>query len=147
MAILRQSPFRQLRKLERQLDDLVGGSDGETNDRNAGLTRWSPRVDVYEEGNDLVFQLDVPGINKDNLDVSVDNNQLVISGERREEKDVEDKNRNYFRSERVYGTFQRSFALPETVDADQIDASYDDGVLKIRAPRTEQATSQQVQIE
>lgn len=146
MAILRSSPFRQLRELERQLDDLMRDGDQDNKNNSQAITGWSPRVDVYEESDDLVFEVDAPGIHKDDLDVSIEDNRLTISGERREEKNVEEEDRNYFRSERVYGQFQRSFALPDAVDAEQVQASYDDGVLTVRAPRVEESTSQNVQI-
>lgn len=146
MAILRRSPFRQLRELERQLDDLIRNGDQDEQDQSQAITGWSPRVDVYEQNDELVFEVDAPGIHKDDLDVSIEDNRLTISGERREEKNVEDSDRNYFRSERVYGQFQRSFALPDAIDADQVAASYDDGVLTVRAPKVEDSTTQSVQI-
>lgn len=147
MAILRRSPFRQLRELERQLDDIFREGEQEDQNGSQALTGWSPRVDVYEEGDELVFEVDAPGLHKDDLDVSIEDNRLTIGGERREEKDVEDSERNYFRSERVYGQFQRSFALPDNVDAEQISANYENGVLTVRAPRTEESRSQSVQID
>ncbi len=149
MAILRRSPFRQLRELERQLDDLVRGGDSEVqeSESSSAISSWSPRVDVYEEGDEIVFDLDAPGMEKDDLDVSLEKNRLTISGERREERDVEVEDRNYLRSERVYGTFKRSFALPDSVEADDVSANYEDGVLTVKAPKSESSTSQSVQIE
>jgi HSP20 family protein len=102
---------------------------------------------VYEDNNDLVFEVDTPGVSKDDLDVSLEDNRLVIQGERREEKDVEEEERNYFRSERVYGTFQRSFRLPKNVNADEITANYDGGVLRVRVPKNEEASTQSIQIQ
>lgn len=149
MALLRRGPFRTLRQLERQLDDLVPGEDGDQDqpETSRSLSRWSPRADVYEDNNDLVFEVDAPGVNKDDLDVSLEDNRLVIQGERREEKDVEEEERNYFRSERVYGTFQRSFRLPKNVNADEITANYDGGVLRVRVPKSEEASTQSIQIQ
>jgi HSP20 family protein len=149
MAILRRGPFRQIRELERQLDDLVSGESGDR-DRNGdstALTSWSPRVDVYEEGDNLVFELDAPGLNKDDLDVSIEDNRLTVTGERREEKNVEDEDRNYFRSERVYGKFKRSFALPDSIDHEAISANYDNGVLKVTAPQTAESSTKSIQVE
>lgn len=148
MAILRRGPFRQLRKLERQLDDLFAGdTEVEDQESSPSLTDWSPRVDVYEENDELVFEVDAPGINKDDLDVSINDNRLQISGERREERDVDEEARNYFRAERVYGSFKRSFALPDRAgDPDQINARYEDGVLTVRVPRMEESTSESIQI-
>ncbi|MFB6344675.1 MAG: Hsp20/alpha crystallin family protein [bacterium] len=146
MAILRRNPFRKLRDLERQLDDMFRKEESDDTNGSQAISGWSPRVDVYEEGNDLVFELDAPGLHKDDLDVSIEDNRLTIRGERREEKDVEDEDRNYYRSERIYGQFQRSFALPDKVEASEIDASYDDGVLTVRAPQTAESTSESIQI-
>ncbi len=149
MAILRRGPFRTLRQLERQLDDLVpGGDDDQDNPgANGSLSRWNPRADVYEDESDLVFELDTPGVNKDDLEVNLEDNRLIIQGERREEKEIQEEDRNYLRSERVYGTFQRSFRLPENVEADEITANFDDGVLRVRVPATERTSSQSIQIQ
>lgn len=147
MAILRRGPMRTLRELEQQLDDAFSGNGDERDDRSStALTQWSPRVDVYEDGDDLVFELDAPGVKRDNLDVNLDENRLTVSGERREEKSVEDDERNYFRSERVYGQFKRSFALPEAVDTEEIEATLDEGVLTIRVPKREGSPSRSIEI-
>lgn len=149
MAILRRGPFRTLRQLERQLDDLVPGEDDEQNqpETTRSLSRWSPRADVYEDDSGLVFEVDAPGVSKGDLDVNLEDNRLTVEGERREEKDVEGEDRNYIRSERVYGTFQRSFQLPKNVKAEEITANFDDGVLRIRVPKPEEATTRSIQIQ
>lgn len=146
MAILRRGPMRTLRQLERQLDDAFPGDGNERDEQSSALTKWSPRVDVYEEGDELVFELDAPGVNKDALDVSLEENRLTVSGERREEKNVEDDERNYFRSERVYGQFKRSFALPDAVDTERIEANFNEGVLTVRVPKLEDSPSRKVEI-
>lgn len=147
MAILRRGPMRTLRQLEQQLDDVFSGNGSERDEQSStALTKWSPRVDVYEEGDELVFELDAPGVDKEDLDVSLDENRLIVSGERREEKDVQEGDRNYFRSERVYGQFKRSFALPEVVETDQIEANFDEGVLTIRVPKREDSPSRSIEI-
>lgn len=150
MAIMRRSPFDTLRNLEQQLDQFFGRGDAEEGNGSdlgrRGLTSWRPRVDVYQEGNELVFEVDASGINKQDLDVSIENNRLTIQGERVSEQEEED--RDYYRSERVYGTFQRSFALPDNVEGDQVKASYEDGVLTVRTPITSASEeSQSIPIE
>lgn len=147
MAILRRGPMRTLRQLERQLDDVFSGDGSERDEQSStALTKWSPRVDVYEEGDELVFELDAPGVNKNDLDVSLEENRLTVSGERREEKNVEDDERTYFRSERVYGQFKRSFALPDAVDTERIEANFSEGVLTVRVPKLEDSPSRKVEI-
>lgn len=144
MALLRRDPFEKLRDLERQLGQAFTGEEKDESTGN-GLTSWRPRVDVYEEGEELVFEVDASGIDKDNLDVSIEDNRLTIRGERRAEHQEED--RDYYRSERVYGTFQRSFALPDSIEQDDVNASYEDGVLTVRTPLTKSAGKRSVPIE
>lgn len=144
MALARRSPFGLLRDLERQLDDAFKGDNGSSSEPS--LSRWSPKVDVYEEGDNIVFEIEAAGVNKDDIDISIEDNRLVIRGERREERKT-DEDRDYYRSERFFGTFQRSFALPDTIDADAVEASYDDGVLNVSLPKAEEARRKSIEIE
>ena len=146
MAIRRRrgwSPLGNLLDLDKQLSQMFG--EGE--ESGTSMATWSPRVDVYESGDDLVFECEAPGVNKDDIDVSVENNRLTISGERREEKEAGGDDRDYYRTERLYGRFQRSFALPDGVDASDISAQYDEGVLKITLPQGAQTQRQSIDIE
>jgi len=147
MALMRRgTPFRGLRNLERQLEDMFPWRSDE-GEEEAALSAWSPRVDIYEEGDNLIFECEAPGVNKDDIDVSVENNRLTITGERREEKTVEDEDRNYYRSEQRFGTFQRAFSLPDGVDTEAINASYDNGVLKVTVPEGAQPSRESIEIE
>src|SRR5207248_11361489 len=105
---------------------------------------WAPAADIYETENDLVLQLDLPGVDPKQIDVRVENNVLTIRGERRFDGKVERE--NFHRVERAYGTFSRSFTLAMAVDSDRIQANYRNGVLSITLPKTEQAKPKRIQI-
>jgi HSP20 family protein len=94
---------------------------------------WAPRIDVYEEGNELVVRADLPGVKREEVQVTVDGDQLVLRGERKEEKEI--KEERYYRSERSYGSFYRSITLPGAVDPKDIKAQLRDGVLEVRVPK------------
>lgn len=117
----KRNPLSALRSLEKNLTDRLGNGQD-----------WIPRVDAYEEGSDLVFEFEASGLDKDDLEVELDGRRLVVSGERAVENERDD--RDYHRTERAYGSFQRSFTLPATIDPSDIDAEYDDGLLTVRVP-------------
>jgi HSP20 family protein len=105
---------------------------------------WAPLVDIFERGDDLVIRAEVPGVEKDEIDVQVENNTLILRGERKRESEIsEDK---AYRLERTYGNFVRSFRLPKTVDATRIAASYRNGVLEIVLPKAEESKPKKVDI-
>lgn len=114
----------------------------------AGLglqSMWNPEVDVFQRGDQLVVRADLPGLKKEDVNVEIDQNRLTIRGERRQE--IEDRSEGIYRSERSYGTFQRSIALPEGVTPDDAQASFNDGVLEItlKTPKA-QPRSKKIQI-
>lgn len=143
MTLARRSPFGLLRDLQQQLDDAF--SDEAAPPPEDGLSRWSPKVDVFEENENIVFEIEAPGVNKDDLDISIEDNRLVIRGERREQREA-GEDRDYYRSERFFGTFQRSFSLPDTIDAESVEASYDDGVLTVSLPKAAEAQRKSIEI-
>jgi HSP20 family protein len=100
---------------------------------------WSPQIEVFERGNELVIRADLPGLKKENVQLEVADDALIIRGERRSE--IEDQESGFYRTERVYGSFYRAIPIPEHVEADQIKASFNDGVLEIRLPRPQQRQS------
>lgn len=106
---------------------------------------WNPSVDVAETDTDIVVKADVPGVSKDDIDITVDNNQLIISGEKRQE--IEEKEKDYYHMERRYGSFRRVFGLPSTADTDKITAGYENGVLTVTIAKTEVAKGRKVEIE
>ena len=96
---------------------------------------WAPAVDIYEDDKAITLKVEAPGMDEKELDVSVEEGHLTIKGERKFEN--EEKEENFHRIERRYGSFQRTFALPSTVDAENISAKYEKGVLKVVAPKVE----------
>ncbi len=140
----RWDPFRGVNTLQEQLNRLFDDSiRGRWNE--SALTTWAPAVDIFETENELVVKADLPDIAEKDLDVRVENNMLTIQGERKFEETV-DKD-NYLRVERAYGSFTRSFALPNTVDADKIHAEYKNGVLTVQLPKRAEAKPKQVKVQ
>jgi len=117
-----------------------------TRDRSghADLATWAPPVDIYETENELVLRADVPGLQDKDIDVRVENNTLTIRGERKFEKDVNED--NYLRIERSYGSFTRSFSLPNTVSSESIRAEYRNGVLTLHMAKREESKPKQIKI-
>jgi HSP20 family protein len=112
--------------------------------QDQNLTTWAPPVDIYEGEHELVVEADLPDVKPEDLDIRVENNILTIRGERKFEKQVDEK--NYLRVERAYGSFARSFALANTVNTDAIKAEYKDGVLALRIPKREEAKPKQIKV-
>ncbi|MCS7203374.1 MAG: Hsp20/alpha crystallin family protein [Thermodesulfovibrio sp.] len=101
----------------------------------------SPAVDIYEEGDDLVVKAELPGLKKEDIEVKLTDDYITISGEKKKEEKVEEK--NYFRYERSYGSFSRTFRLPLEVQTDKAKAKFENGILEIRIPKTEQAKAKE----
>jgi len=144
MNVARWNPFSEMNLLQNQMNRLFDTAlQGWPNDGN-GATNWIPATDIYESDNELIVNLDLPGVDPKMVDVHVENNVLTIRGERQFE---EKQNReNFHRIERSYGTFARSFTLSTAVDADKIRASYKAGVLSITLPKAEAAKPKRIQI-
>lgn len=104
----------------------------------------SPTVDIFEEGGDMVVKAEIPGISKEDLNVSITEDSLTISGEKKQEEKVEKK--DYHRIERSYGSFSRSFRLPDNVSGEKAKASFKDGILEIRLPKTKETKAKKIQI-
>jgi HSP20 family protein len=105
---------------------------------------WTPTVEMYEKGDKFVVKADLPGMKKEELDISVVGDTLTIKGERKAESEV--KNEDYYRCELCYGKFSRSIALPGAVDAEKIEAKYENGVLEITLPKVEEAKPKKIEI-
>jgi len=135
-------PYRATSTLQEQINRLFNDSFGRMEEGN--LTTWAPPVDIHETEHELVVKTDLPDIDPQALDIRVENNILTIRGERKFEKKMEDK--NYLRVERAYGTFSRSFALSNTVNADAIKAEYQNVVLTLTIPKREEAKPKQIKV-
>jgi HSP20 family protein len=108
------------------------------------LEELAPSVDILEEGGEVVIKAELPGIRKEDIDVKLTDNTITISGEKRKEEKVEKK--NYYRMERSYGSFRRSFSLPSEVQTDKVKAQFKDGILEIRVPKTEEAKQKEKKV-
>ncbi len=145
MAIIRWDPFRDLvtlrEKMNRLFEDAVI-SRGEQRDLVA--SSWAPAVDIYEDETQLVLTAEVPGINEKDIEIKLEDNTLSIHGERKMEKET--KEENYHRIERAYGSFFRSFTLPNYIDQEKIRAEHENGVLKIIMSKREELKPRKVRI-
>ncbi len=140
-------PFRPMGSLRHELDRLFGDffpGMGEEGDGEAFSAVWSPRMDLTETEHEFVVKLDLPGIEKEQVNVDIEDGRLAVSGDRKEEK-KEDKE-NYLRMERTYGHFFRSIPLPKTAKVDEVKAEFHNGVLRIRIPKTEETKPRKVEI-
>ncbi len=142
MAINRWDPFREVVALQNRVNSLFR----EMNEGDSPLTTASfvPAVDIYEDAKKIVLKLEVPGMEEKDLDVRVENNSLTVKGERKFEKD--EKEENFHRIERRYGTFYRAFTLPSTVDSEHINASYNNGVLALELSKKPEAQPKQIKV-
>ncbi len=145
MAIVRFEPFRNLVTAQSEFDRFIREALSPTLGEGEVSTRtWAPPVDIYENGDNLVLKAELPGFNPDDVEIRVEDNTLYLKGERKFEKDV--KEQNYHRVERSYGTFTRTFSLPNSVDADKVTANYKDGVLTLTMPKREEAKPKTIKI-
>jgi HSP20 family protein len=142
MKLVRWDPFREFLTMSNRLNRTI--DDPFIQRPEASFGAWAPPVDIFERQDHLVIRAEVPGIQKDDMDVRIENGVLTLHGERREEKEVKDVSTHLM--ERVYGSFTRSFSLPTTVDATKVTAVYKDGVLEVTVPKIETAKPKQVEI-
>jgi len=142
------SELRPWAELDRMFEDFLGRTL-----RPFWPERWwpsartgfaTPAVDLYEEKDDIVVKAELPGMEKDNIEVNLSGNRLTIKGEKKEEEEV--KKEGYYRSERSYGSFLRTLELPAEVQADKVKAAFQNGVLEIRLPKSEEAKKKEIQV-
>jgi HSP20 family protein len=143
-VLTRWDPFRELNGLQQRMNRLFEEQYGGGREESLTAGAFVPPVDIYEDEHSIQLKLEVPGIDEKDLDIRVENNMLTVSGERKFEK--EEKEENFHRVERRYGSFTRSFTLPNTVSTDDIKADYDQGVLKIRLNKRAEAKPKQIKV-
>jgi HSP20 family protein len=143
-VLTRWEPFRELSALQNRMNRLFEEQYGGGREESLTAGAFAPPVDIYEDEHSIQLKLEVPGIEEKDLDVKVENNTLTVSGERKFEK--EEKEENFRRVERRYGSFSRSFTLPNTVNTDDIQAEYNNGVLKIRLAKRAEAKLKQIKV-
>jgi HSP20 family protein len=147
MAIARWTPRGHLQSFQDEMNRMFNqffrsgtGEEGSWEQRT-----WAPPVDIYETDDALVFQAELPGVAKDEVSIEVHNNTLILRGERKHDAGVTED--HYHRVERAYGPFQRSFMLPTLVDQEHVQATYHDGVLELRLPKSEAAKPKRIAIQ
>lgn len=145
MSLVRWDPFRQMQEtMNRMFDRNLGYPRYERYEDVPVLASWTPAVDVREEDGQIVLTAELPGVPLEDINISVENNLLTISGERR--VDEKHETGGYHWRERAWGSFRRTFTLPSTVDRDAISAGYKDGVLTVRVPQREEAKPKQISV-
>src|SRR5271165_595059 len=144
-VLTRWEPFREFTTLQDRMNRLFRDSFGpEGREEALSTAAFAPPVDVYEDEHNITLKIEVPGIEEKDIDVRIENNTLTVHGERKFEK--EEKEENYRRVERQYGSFTRSFSLPTTVDAEQVKANYEKGILNISLPKKAEAKPKQIKV-
>ncbi len=145
MAITRWRPFRDVVSIQDEMNKLFDDFFGRPVLRTEWTEGvWSPSVDVSEDKDNVIIKAEMPGMNKDDVKISIQDGVLTLKGEKRQEK--EEKDKNYHRVERNYGSFCRSFQLPTSVKSDKVKASYKDGMLSIALPKTEEVKPKEIPI-
>lgn len=145
--IVQWDPFRELENMHRRLTNLFdSGSRANRQNGNESMfvSEWAPVVDISEDEKSYLIKAELPEVRKEDVRVTVENGILTLTGERKFEK--EEKNKKYHRIERAYGTFARSFALPENIDASKVNASYKDGLLTVAVAKSERAKPKQIEV-
>ena len=143
--LTRWEPFREFSPMEERLNRLFRGSfNPERPEEALTTTSLAPPVDIYEDEHKIALKIEVPGIDEKDIDVRIEGNTLTVHGERKLEK--EEKEENFRRVERHYGSFTRSFTLPGSVDPGQVSADYDKGMLKISLPKKAEAKPKQIKV-
>jgi HSP20 family protein len=148
MAITRWDPFRELYSLQNQMNRLFVDNFGTPQSQGESdfltSTSFVPPVDVYEDEHNVALRLEVPGIDEKDLDIKIENNTLIVRGERK--FNAEEKEENFHRIERRYGSFVRSFTLPNTVNTDDVQAACNNGVLEIKLGKRAEAKPKQIKV-
>jgi len=151
MSLIRWNPTREInawpselvnfqREMNRLFDNFARNDEGTT-----GLSLWMPAVDVAERDDEYLVRLELPGVRKDDVKITIENNVLTIRGEKKREENINEN--DYRRMERSYGSFVRSFTLPTAVRPDKIEAKSQDGILTVRLPKADEARPKQIEVQ
>lgn len=146
MAITRWDPFRDVLTLQNRLNSMFQDYNrGQESGDTLTAASFVPPVDIYEDDHSIVLKLEVPGMKQEDLDIQLENNNLTVRGERKFDK--EEKEENFHRIERRYGSFYRSFTIPNTVNPESVKADYDAGVLRIQLEKRPEAKPKQIKVQ
>src|SRR5215218_8320501 len=145
MSITRYDPFRDLKTLQDEVNRLFSTNFSRGfGDEGIARGAWTPNVDIFENKDEIVLEAELPGMNREDFELSVENNVLTLRGERRFEK--KDEADNYHRVERAYGAFSRSFTLPQTVSPEGATAEYKNGVLRVVLRKREEVKARRIEV-
>jgi HSP20 family protein len=144
MSIIKYDPFRELRGLQDEMNRLFMSNYSRSSEEGFASGAWNPQVDIFENKDQIVLEAELPGMNPENVNISIENNVLTIHGERKFEKN--DENDNFHRVERSYGSFTRSFTLPPTVSSENANAEFENGVLRLTLAKREEAKPRRIEI-
>jgi len=146
MSVVRYDPFRDIRTLQDEVNRLFSSNLTRFfDDEGIGRGAWNPHVDIYENKDHIVLEAELPGMKREDFDLSIENNVLTLRGERKFEK--KDEGDNYHRVERSYGSFTRSFTLPQTVSSEGAVAEYQNGVLRVSLSKREEVKARKIMIQ
>lgn len=141
-AVTRFDPFRDITTLRDEMNRLFNRTVGEGVSSGSA---WTPAVDIFDTDQAIVLRAELPGLTPEDIDIEIDDNVLTLKGERRFEETVQEG--RYYRLERAYGHFQRNITLPQGVKADEISASFDNGVLSVRVPKADEVRPRKIAVE
>ena len=146
MTVVKWDPFRDVEKLQNRINRMFEDSFGRSRepDDEMSLCAWRPLVDIYETETGIFLAAELPGVSKENVSVEVKDNILTLRGERLANPNIREE--NYYRQERSYGAFQRSFTLQQNIQPDLIKATFKNGVLEIEIPRPEEEQPKQITV-
>jgi len=143
MNVIKYDPFRELRSLQDEMTRLFAGVSPSNREEFAS-GGWAPNVDIFENKDQLILEADLPGMKREDINLSIENNIVTLHGERKFEKKAEGD--SYHRVERSYGAFTRSFTLPQTVSAEGAEAEFKNGVLRVSFPKREEIKARKIEV-
>ena len=146
MTIVRWDPFRNVTTLQDRINRIFDETVSRSKDYDVEVRRcdWRPVVDIFDTEKAIVINAELPGVSRDSITLDVKENVLTLKGERKSDEDVSQE--SYYRMERCFGTFERAFTLPSTVDPANITANFKDGILRIEIPKSQEKKAQQINI-
>jgi HSP20 family protein len=143
--MMRRDPFNEMKNIQEDFNRLFNTALPNLFSGDDVLSgKWSPRVDIYEDQNSIMLEADLPGVKAEDFKLSIENYKLTLSGERKFENEL--KGENFHRVERSYGSFNRTFTLPSTVNIDAVKADFKDGVLRVTLPKREEVKARQIEV-
>ncbi len=144
MKLVLWNPARELDRLENRLHRIFGELATPWDRKAEALEAWEPAVDIFETEKEFVLKAELPEVDPKDVKATVEGNILTLTGERKREKEI--KEENYHRTERFYGSFTRTFVLPDTVDREKIKATFKDGVMRLELPKREEVKPKEIEI-